>query len=291
MIRPTPWVGPGGPPASAARGCRLFRSHQSVGRAQSWRCSPQQQMGNVYYKWEVSSQWSAWDGYIGNPGVQIVSQPAIGFENGSWLVFATGADGNVYYKWLTLTSQTGWSVWDSAIGSPGVQIASMPAVGYQNGSWLVYATGMDGNVYYKWSTSTGWSGWDGAVNSPNVQIVTPPSIGYQSGSWLVFATAADGNVYYKWSTPTGWSVWDGAIGNPGIQIESPPSVGYQNGSWLVYATGSDGNVYYNWSISTGWAGWDSAVGSGNTGRGLAPTAPVKEYLYFNGRVIAVENGA
>jgi hypothetical protein len=58
---------------------------------------------------------------------------------------------------------------------------------------------------------------------------------------------------------------------------------YVSGGQMVWQIG-----FYNGTF--GIDDMSQAAGAPAVGGGVAPTAPVREYLYFNGRVVAIENG-
>lgn len=173
-----------------------------------------------------------------------------------------------------------------------------------DGTLEIFTLGADGDVYHNsqmysagsWYTTGAWPtlGGGGLASSPEALVNS-------SGIVSLFALGSDGNVHanYRisgndWATTATW----GPLSSNGNFIGTQPAIINSDGRLEVFALAADGNVYHDAQISSDGAWYTTGIWPTLGGNGtllgapppkLLPGTPVKEYVYVNGQVIAIEN--
>jgi glucose/arabinose dehydrogenase len=232
--------------------------------------------GNVWYMyWSGTAWWPSWTS-IGAPPIGLAttsSISAVSMQSGLEDIYAIGKDGHIYYRhWNGSSWFPSWT--DLSAPPAGLNPSSaLATVTMATGTQDVYATDVNGKVWYRYWSGTAWSAWTG---------LAAPGVGVKSGSNLtavsmshgtqdIYAVGADGNVWYRYWTGSVWSAWTNS-GKPSVGIGASGVISASTmtpGTEDVYVIGTDGHVWYQYWDGSRWSAWVSGVGAPPAG--LSPS--------------------
>ena len=184
---------------------------------------------------QTTNNAGAWSGRwtdLGGPAGGIIGQPAAyAGPNGSIDLFVLGDDSHAYRRSFAR------GVWGPWVSLGGQKLADAPTVAYTGpNSWLLTATGSDGNVWTR-GANTGWT----SIGTPaGLSVCGRPSAVTEGSSTYVAVRANDDSVWLDTQGADGaWSGWTGLGGT----VSSSPT---------LLATGSGVRLFERASDYTLW---------------------------------------
>lgn len=200
--------------------------------------------------WNGTSWAAAWTSLGGTVTADLA---AAGQGSSRIDLFVRGGDSQLYHRAWTAASWSQWSPLGGVLSSgPGTSVrSSTPA------TVDVWAAGMDGQLYHKWSADSGntYSAWEalgGFLTSD------PAAVSWSAGRVDVFVRGGDQQLYHRWwVSGGGWSGWQG-LG--GILSSAPHAVSCSINRLDVFALGDDNGLWHkDWNGSS-WSAWQSLGG-------------------------------